>query len=59
MHGMCVRCRHEPAPEPVGLCGACVLHTRIEVTDGLRLLEAYLARWADFDDWLRRHGPPA
>jgi hypothetical protein len=55
---VCVRCRAEAAPDPLGLCPACVLHTQIELNDGLRRLETYLAGWAAFDDWLRRRDEP-
>jgi hypothetical protein len=56
---MCVRCRSAKAPEPLGLCGACVMHTRIEVNAGFALLDEYLAAWAAFDHWLdeRRDAP--
>jgi hypothetical protein len=53
---MCIRCRCVHAPEPLGLCAACVLHTRVEIVDGLKRLGGYLAAWAAFDDWLREQG---
>jgi hypothetical protein len=55
-YGLCIRCRAEEAPEPLGLCTACVLHTRIEIGAGLSRLAQYLASWAAFDDWLRARG---
>jgi hypothetical protein len=32
------------------------MHTRLEITSGLRHLTSYLTAWADFDEWLRAHG---
>jgi hypothetical protein len=52
---VCVRCRAREAPEPLGLCTACALNTRIEITLGMQRLSGYLAAWAAFDDWLRRN----
>ena len=49
---VCIRCRESPAPQPLGLCAPCALHTRIELTDGLRRLGAYL----DFERFLRERG---
>jgi hypothetical protein len=40
---MCVRCERSCAPGPLGLCPACVMATRDEVTEGLRQLVEYLA----------------
>jgi len=56
---MCVRCMQEKAPEPLGLCAACALHTRIELTSAVARLEHYLAAWAAFDDWLAEREPPS
>jgi len=53
---MCIRCRSAEAPEPLGLCPACVMHTRVEIVDGLKRLASYLAAWAAFDDWVREQG---
>ena len=55
---MCVRCKTAKAPDPLGLCGACVMHTRVEVTDGFRLLDTYLAAWAAFARWLDERNEP-
>lgn len=52
----CIRCNERQAPEPLGLCAPCVMHTRLEVASGLRRLGLYLTAWAAFDDWLRAHG---
>ncbi len=52
----CIRCNKGSAPEPLGLCASCVMHTRVEVAAGLRRLGRYLNAWADFDEWLRAHG---
>ena len=52
----CIRCNDGSAPEPLGLCTSCVMYTRVEVSAGLRRLAKYLTAWADFDEWLRRHG---
>ena len=53
---LCVRCEVREAPGPLGLCPACLVHTRLEVAVGLRRFTAYLDSWAAFDDWLRRRG---
>lgn len=50
----CIRCRECEAPEQVGLCAECALHTKIEVTTGFRRLSEYLTAWAAFDEWLRQ-----
>jgi hypothetical protein len=55
--GMCVRCGQCEAPEPLGLCGACVIQTRVELSAGFRRLGSYLAAWAAFDHWLRQRPP--
>jgi hypothetical protein len=55
----CIRCGMASAAEPLGLCAACVVKTRIECVAGLRRLGEYLAAWAAFDDWLRLHGDGA
>jgi hypothetical protein len=48
---MCIRCRQAEAPQPLDYCAACSLHTRDEVSSGLRMLEQYLAAWAAFERW--------
>lgn len=53
---MCIRCRSAEAPEPLGLCAACVMHTRVEIVDGLKRFSRYLAAWAAFEQWLREQG---
>ena len=58
LNDMCVRCKTAKAPDPLGLCGACVMHTRVEVTDGFRLLDTYLAAWAAFARWLDERNEP-
>jgi hypothetical protein len=52
----CIRCNDASAPEPLGLCTPCAMHTRLEVVAGLRRLHNYLDAWANFDAWLRRRG---
>lgn len=54
---MCIRCRQAEAPQPLGLCAPCAMHTRIEIAEGLRRLAGYLAAWAAFEDWLRERRP--
>jgi hypothetical protein len=54
---MCVRCNSSEAPQPLGLCAACALHTRVELSDGLRRLEDYLDTWAEFNRWLDERTP--
>jgi hypothetical protein len=49
---MCVRCQAVEAPDPLGLCPACVIQTRVEVTEGLHRIGDYLRAWADFERWL-------
>jgi hypothetical protein len=56
---MCIRCQKVDAPEPLGLCTACVVNARLEVFEGLGRLERYLAAWAAFADWLRVRGREA
>jgi len=51
----CIRCNEREAPEPLGLCTACVVHTKLEVAEGLRRLGRYLTAWAAFDEWLDAH----
>ena len=53
---MCIRCRQAEAPEPLGLCATCAMHTRIEIVEGLKRLAGYLAAWAAFEEWLREQG---
>jgi hypothetical protein len=53
---ICIRCQEHEAPGPLGLCSACIVHTRLEVAMGLRRLDAYRDAWATFDEWLRRRG---
>jgi hypothetical protein len=55
---MCVRCKSAQAPEPLGLCGSCVMHTRVEVIAGLARLDQYLAAWAAFQSWLDERNDP-
>jgi hypothetical protein len=52
----CIRCNEESAPDPLGLCTSCVVHTRLEVVTGMRRFRLYLEAWAGFDEWLRRNG---
>jgi hypothetical protein len=49
---MCVRCKRANAPEPLGLCAPCVMHTRVEMSAGFARLDAYLSAWAAFQRWL-------
>jgi hypothetical protein len=49
---MCIRCKRANAPEPLGLCASCVLHTRVEVSAGFAQLDQYLCAWAAFQSWL-------
>ena len=53
---MCVRCQEIEAPEPLGLCAACTIQTRLEVAEGTRRLEEYLGAWAAFGEWLAARG---
>jgi hypothetical protein len=55
MESMCIRCRSAEAPDPLGLCPACAMNTRSELTDGFKRLSNYLLAWAAFQDWLRDH----
>jgi hypothetical protein len=58
MEPMCIRCQEAEAPGSLGLCAACAINTRVEVTDGLKRLTSYLVAWAAFEEWLRgRSGP--
>lgn len=58
MESMCIRCEKAHAPTPLGMCAACALHTRVEVTEGFKRLSSYLVAWAAFDDWLRGRPSP-
>ena len=53
MESMCIRCRDAEAPGSLGLCAACAMNTRVEVTDGIKRLSNYLVVWAAFEEWLR------
>jgi len=53
MEQMCIRCQQAEAPGSLGLCAACAMNTRVEVTDGLKRLTCYLHAWAAFDEWLQ------
>jgi hypothetical protein len=53
MEEMCIRCRNAEAPGSLGLCAACAMNTRVEVTDGMVRLSNYLVAWAAFEEWLR------
>lgn len=53
---MCIRCRQQEAPEPLGLCATCAVHTRIELGEGMRELARYLVGWAAFAEWLAERG---
>jgi len=53
---MCIRCRQHEAPEPLGLCATCVVHTRVELGAGMRELVSYLGAWAAFTEWLEERG---
>lgn len=55
METMCIRCQDAQAPGSLGLCAACAMNTRVELTDGFRKLGTYLTAWAAFEDWLRKH----
>jgi len=54
---MCIRCKHESWAEPdeLHLCAYCVTLTRIEFERGFVRLQAYLAKWASFEDWVSAH----
>lgn len=49
----CIRCRQQLWAGEQELCPACAVTVRLEFRRGLRALERYLARWADFADWLQ------
>lgn len=53
---MCIRCRQQKAPEPLGYCSTCALHTRLELQSGLTSLAHYLEAWATFEQWLAERG---
>jgi hypothetical protein len=55
MEAMCIRCQDAEAPGSLGLCAACAMNTRAELTDGFRMLGTYLTAWAAFEDWLREN----
>jgi hypothetical protein len=49
---MCIRCQKTTAPDPLGLCPACAVQTRVELSEGFHRLQRYLSAWAAFDRWL-------
>jgi uncharacterized paraquat-inducible protein A len=48
----CIRCRQYLWPDEEDLCPSCSVAVRVEYRRGLRELEAYLARWREFSNWL-------
>jgi hypothetical protein len=52
----CVRCHEAKAPEPEGYCSTCAALSKIEVSEGYRRIQRYLAAWAAFDEWLQARG---
>jgi len=52
----CIRCRGAEAAEPLGLCPACTIAVRVELSGGFKLLGSYLANWAAFESWLADRG---
>jgi hypothetical protein len=59
MEGMCIRCHEAEAPGSLGLCAACAINTRVEVTEGIKRFGSYLLNWSAFEAWLDEHGPSA
>jgi hypothetical protein len=59
MEEMCIRCQQAEAPGSLGLCAACAVNTRVEVTDGLKRLGDYLVACAAFERWLRDNPGPS
>ena len=51
----CIRCQETSAVEPLGYCTTCFIDTKLELAAGLRRLSEYLASWAAFEEWERRH----
>ncbi len=49
----CLRCRQALWLDEEDLCPVCAVSVRMEFRRGLRALERYLARWAEFADWQR------
>lgn len=49
---LCVRCNAAEAPHPLGLCAACAMNTKVELTAGFQRLGEYLTAWAAFERWL-------
>jgi hypothetical protein len=50
--GVCIRCSHDLWRNEDEFCPSCHVATRLEYRRGLRELEKYLARWAEFSTWL-------
>jgi len=48
----CIRCQQALWLDEEELCPACSVAVRLEFRRGLRVLEGYLCRWADFSEWL-------
>ncbi len=56
---MCIRCCKLDAPEPLGLCAACAIQTRLELSEGFLRMTRYLEAWAAFSAWLEERDLPA
>ena len=54
----CIRCRQALWLDEDDFCAACAVAVRMEYRRGIRALETYLGRWADFADWLRLQEVP-
>ena len=48
----CIRCSQALWLDEEDLCPACAVAVRLEFRRGIRALEGYLRRWADFSEWL-------
>jgi hypothetical protein len=48
---LCVACGNPHICDPLGLCLSCTIDLRREFYAGLEDLNAYLGRWAAFEEW--------
>jgi hypothetical protein len=55
----CIRCHEAKAVDQEGFCGHCHWAIRTEITIGVEQLNAYLDKYARYEDWCRQHGVPA
>lgn len=53
MFTACIRCGQAPSVDEDGYCGHCHWAVRAEIEEGMYALKQYLARQAEFAEFLR------